>query len=467
MLFGLTKKLMMSFSLRVTILFSATFSLCLITALVFTYYEISNSLEKASQEVISAKWLEASTILTNDGLPSLKVFLLSEQNRLRNTAFLFRVLNQDGKTLFIKPSLQDESFDFEAAFRNFPKPSQMEGWHAFQAINDEDRFDIFTGSTPVGFYLQVGRSSEDRENVLERIISGFSTMTVLFIFLSGLLGFWYAKKSMAPIRMLSKTMASIERGDLSRRVPTGSSHDELNDLGDVFNRMISRIDKLVSSMKESLSNVSHDIRTPLTRVRVIAERALLSKDSQQSTLALEECAENIEEITALVDQLLDIAEAESGVMTLKKENVSLQQLFTQVVDIYEVVAEEKNIKIKISASNDLNWLFDRKRIKQAVANLLDNAIKYSDSNTQVSLSAFVESNLLAIKISDQGTGISSDDLPRIWERLYRGDKSRSTKGLGLGLSLVRSIVQAHAGTIEVNAGPDSKGSVFTIFLPTV
>ncbi len=467
MLFALIKNLRISFSLRLTLLFSFTFSVCLIAALIFTYYEISNSLAKSSQEVISIRWLEASRILSHDGLPALKEFLLSEQSRLRNSSFLFRVLNPDGESLFVKPSLQEESFDFDTAFRNFPKPEQMKGWHAFQAVNDEDRFDILTGQSVEGLFLQVGRSSEERESVLERIFSGFSTMTILFIFLSGFLGFWYSRKSLAPIRALSKTIISIERGDLSRRVPLNSTKDELSDLGNVFNRMISRIDRLVGSMRESLDNVSHDIRTPLTRIRVIAERALLLNDPHQSTQALEECAENVEEITALVDQLLDIAEAESGAMILKKEDVNLQQLFTQVVDIYGLIAEEKNISIAISVSKDLNWLLDRKRFKQVVANLLDNAIKYSDSNTQVKLSAFIKSSRLIVEVLDQGPGISSDDLPRIWDRLYRGDKSRSTKGLGLGLSIVRSIVQAHSGTIEVCAGIDCRGSLFTIYLPNV
>lgn len=464
--FALNKKFKISFSLRLTLLFSITFSLCLILALIFTYFETSRSLQQASREVISAKWLEASTILNNQGLPSLKTFLLAEKNRLRNAPFLFHVFNASGETLFIKPSLQEEDFDFKKAFAHFLNPKEIEGWHTFQALNDEDQFDLFTGISSQGIYLQVGRSSEDRENILERIVSGFSTMTVLFIFLSGIFGFWYARKSLSPIRTLSKTISSIEHGDLSRRVPLSSSQDELRDLGEIFNRMISRIDQLVRSMKESLDNVSHDIRTPLTRVRVIAERALLSNDPQQAVLALEECAENMEEITGLVDQLLDIAEADAGEMVLKKENTDITALVTQVLDIYELVAEEKNIKILVTITKNLHWTLDRKRIKQVVANLLDNAIKYAEPNTEIKISVFIHATQLVIEITDQGIGIPAEDLPRIWDRLYRGSKSRSTKGLGLGLSLVRAIVYAHLGTVETYPNPQGPGTVFSICLPT-
>ncbi|MBC7742381.1 MAG: HAMP domain-containing histidine kinase [Bdellovibrionaceae bacterium] len=436
----------------------------MISALILTYFEVSHSLAKANREVLNSKWREAATLLSKNGLPGLKDYLLAEQNSLRNVDFMFRVVNKENQTLFLKTSIQDAEFDFD---KDFHSPFSKNGnyWHTIQAINDEDRFEILTGPVGFGYFLQIGRSNEDIDNVLERIVSIFSMMTGLFVMVSVVFGFWYARKSSEPIRALSKTIASIENGNLAGRVQTYDRQDELNQLGETFNRMIGRIEHLVHSMKESLDNVAHEIRTPLTRIRVIAERALISNDPKKMQPALEECSENIQEIAALVEQILDIAEAESGALILKCEITNIKKLLLEIVDIYDLIAEEKHIKINLEAAHDLFFKVDRTRIKRAVANLLDNAIKYSNDNTQVTIIAHLNGADLLISVSDQGHGILPSDLPRIWDRLFRGDKSRTSSGLGLGLSLVKSIVQAHGGRINAVANLNGNGTNFIIHLP--
>lgn len=466
MFFGLSKKLRHSISLRLAALFCASFAACLIFAFVFAYLQLSYSLERSSREVISAKWREISTVLSAEGQSGLKVFLSTEENRLRNAPFMVRLVTKDGGSLFIKPATQDGKFDFEKATARLNRPEEIGGWSILAAVDDEDRFDIFTDRFSDDIFLQIGRSSEDREDVLENLAYVFSWTLGVLILVSAILGVWYARRALSPIRRLTETIRTIEAGNLALRVPVSSSQDELRELGETFNRMISRIEKLVLAMRESLDNVAHDIRTPLSRIRVRAEEALLSSDSSLATPALEECAESVQEISALVNQVLDISEAEAGAMKLNIERSNVKRILEEVIEIYDFVADEKKIGIELLPCDaNLDWDLDRRRIKQVLDNLLDNAIKYSPEGSSVVLSAHNVLGTLKISVQDNGVGVAVEDVPRIWERLFRGDKSRSTKGYGLGLALARSIVLAHGGSVGVRAN-DAGGATFDVSIPS-
>jgi signal transduction histidine kinase len=165
--------------------------------------------------------------------------------------------------------------------------------------------------------------------------------------------------------------------------------------------------------------------------------------------------------------LTDISEVESRLQNLKKENINLQSLCQDIIDLYEFVAEQKEISLTLMpevGQENLQINVNRKKIRQALANLIDNAIKYSAENTEIIISFYKLNQYIFIKVIDQGMGIHPDDLPHIWKRLYRGEKSRSEKGIGLGLSLVKSIIEAHNGSIMVQNN-NNGGSTFIIELP--
>jgi signal transduction histidine kinase len=166
----------------------------------------------------------------------------------------------------------------------------------------------------------------------------------------------------------------------------------------------------------------------------------------------------------MLDTLMDISEAETGTMRLTLADVPLHSLVAEVAGVYEDVAEDKSITIGTSVEPGLTVRADRDRLRQVLANLLDNAVKYTPAGGRVDLRALGEGDAVKIIVADTGPGIAPHDLPRIWERLYRGDQSRTERGLGLGLSLVRAIVTAHNGTVEVQSEA-GKGSVFTVRLP--
>jgi signal transduction histidine kinase len=282
----------------------------------------------------------------------------------------------------------------------------------------------------------------------------------------GIVGGWFlAFRALRPIRDLVATIHSVHTGRMDSRVPPARTGDELDELIRLFNGMLARIESLIAGMRGALDNVAHDLKTPVTRQRAVIETALDSApDASALREALMDCAEESERIVTMLDVLMDISEAETGTMRLGLEKVDVGAVIEDVIDLYQYVAEDKRLKIAAAVSPGLQVTADAGRLRQVLANLLDNALKYSPAGGRVGITAGLAAGEVMIQVSDTGPGIAEPDLPRIFERLYRGDRSRSQKGLGLGLSLVRAVVRAHHGRIEVRSRP-GEGSVFTVYLP--
>ena len=278
-------------------------------------------------------------------------------------------------------------------------------------------------------------------------------------------GFRLTVWALRPLRQIIDTVRAIDAGALSARVPRRQTGDELDELGGLFNNMLDRIATLITGMRGALDTVAHDLRTPIARLRSVAELALRS-DQRLETLqqALADCIEESDQLLTMLNTLMDISEAETGTLKLALEPVNVASIVEAAVDLYRHVAEDKRIVVSTAADPALWLMADRSRMRQVLANLLDNAIKYTPMGGRVDIEAVLQQNLAVISVRDTGIGVMAHEVPRIWDRLYRGAHSRSERGLGLGLSLVRAIVMAHGGRIDVSNGPGG-GAIFTIQLP--
>ena len=202
----------------------------------------------------------------------------------------------------------------------------------------------------------------------------------------------------------------------------------------------------------------------MTRLRGIAEGALAADDPARMRDALADSIEEADRVVAMLHTLMNISEAETGTMALEREPVSLAEIVAQTVDLYEDAADDRGIRFEVSVDRALVVPADRTRLRQVLANLVDNAVKYSPDDAVVAIAASSSATEAILTVTDHGPGITPDELPRIWERLFRGDRSRSTGGLGLGLSLVKAIVEAHGGSVAVQSAVGT-GSRFEVRLP--
>ncbi len=265
------------------------------------------------------------------------------------------------------------------------------------------------------------------------------------------------------IGRLGEAVEAAAAGHRPRPLSGGGSTREERQLITAVTQLLDRHDRLARELQESMDNMAHDLRTPMTRLRTTAEYGLQEYDNaDQLRETLADCLEESDRILAILNTMLTVAEAQAGAVRLDLKPVDLRDILAEVVEMYQVLAEEQHVAIELDAPYPVPVLVDRTRIGQAWANLLDNAIKYGADRVRISLA--VRGNMAEGRIEDNGMGISRAERERIWERLYRGDRSRNRPGLGLGLTLVRAIVNAHHGSIEVESRMQ-QGTTFIVQLP--
>lgn len=317
-----------------------------------------------------------------------------------------------------------------------------------------------------GLWLQIGMDDRPRAVLLHYAERGLWTLLLLGGLLSLVGGALMTRRTLKPLRSLAATSRRILTSeDLDARVVRTGTGDELDELSDLFNQVLDKNQRLVDGMRAALDNVAHDLRTPLSSLRGTAELALAREDDAgRLREALADCVEESDRVLVMLRTLMDISEAETGVMHLDLAEVDLQELCRGVVDMYEHVAEEKEVTLRAPGTEPTFARVDPGRVTQALGNLVDNAIKYCDAGGRVTVGASRDGGIAELTVTDTGIGIDPRDLDRVWERLYRADASRSRRGLGLGLSLVRAIALAHGGSVRAESKVGA-GSTFHILLP--
>lgn len=322
----------------------------------------------------------------------------------------------------------------------------------------------------VGFYIITMHGVHDiTKDALSELREDFrryfgSTMAVVVAF-SGLVGWFMARRALSGVGEVTRAATRLSKGALESRVPLKGRNDDLDLLAEAFNSMAERIQTLIGEMRDMTDSIAHDIRSAITRMRGVAEMALLgdaTKDEYQAVAGniIEQC----DHLLAMTNTMLEISKAEAGLTELTMESMDLVSMVADVVDLFEPAAEDRRITIRLKAPKHLVMAGDAQKIQRVFANLLDNAVKYTPDGGAIHI-LIEEGGLRAfVIVEDTGVGIAHSDLPHIFERFFRGEKSRSAAGSGLGLSLAKVFVNAHGGTITVESEP-GKGTRFVITLP--
>ena len=300
--------------------------------------------------------------------------------------------------------------------------------------------------------LQIGETLEETDEYLKIFRNLFSILIFILIIVSAIIGWFLARRAVNDMEEVTQAAEEISKGAYDRRVRITGRFKEIERLGAAFNRMLDRIQSLLKSMKEINDNIAHDLRSPLARIRGIAEMNLLKEDSIEDYRDM--AASTVEECDALIgmiNTMLDITEAEAGVNGVQTEEFELVALIREACELFRPLAEDKKINLKTRLPESLTLHSDRKKMQRIVTNLLENAIKYTPEDGTISVSAEAQDGQIQIDFEDSGVGISENDLPHIFERFYRCDQSRSEGGVGLGLSLVKAYTESLNGTIHVES----------------
>jgi signal transduction histidine kinase len=455
--------------LRLTAWYSGLFILSTVSLFGTAYVLLSSSIQQRDREAIVLKLEEYAAAYHSGGVRAVEAKLALETNRRSGTFFIVRVAGPGNRTILLHiPPHWDQS---NLAHLTYSVVT-VRPWTYVPLKNnepdddDDDVLEIASLRLPNHVLLQVGASDEEREDLLERFGTIFAGVMIPIVVIGFATGAFLANRALGPLRdLLTNLRSTVATGDLPKRVPIADTCDEFEELGTLFNDLLDRIEKLVNGMQSSLDNVAHDLRTPMTRLRGVADLALQSEEKAELCReALANCVEESERIIAMLNTLMDISEAETGAMLLASDKVSVGCLIDDVVALYSHVAEDKGITICSTARKELFMTADRNRMLQVLANLMDNAIKYTPNGGRVRIEAYPQQREVVITVSDTGIGIPAEERTRIWERRFRGDRSRSQRGLGLGLSLVKAIVQAHQGRVEVYS-ETGQGSEFALHLP--
>jgi heavy metal sensor kinase len=316
--------------------------------------------------------------------------------------------------------------------------------------------------------LRVAYDEEGLWRELREFTGVLSLAFPLMVLLAGLGGYTLARKALAPIDAMTSQTQKISAERLSERLSVENPDDELGKLASVLNAMLGRLQAAFDQLRRFTADASHELRTPLTAIRSVGEVAL-----QDQTIPSEyrdvmgSMLEEVDQLTRLSESLLELSRADAGHVQLQRTDIALLNAAQEAHSMVEVLAEEKDQKIEIAGDANIFVSADRLLLRQAIANLLDNAIKYSPTNSRITIHVKLGTkNTAWLDISDEGPGIPVEHRSHIFDRFYRIDPARSRElgGVGLGLSITRWVVEAHGGEISLNSQED-QGSTFRVSLP--
>jgi heavy metal sensor kinase len=457
-----------SLAFRLTLWYAVVFVGSLCIAFTVIYFLLALEFRERTDRDLERQISHFSAMLAIKDLESVKEAALIETQAAGEKEVFIRLLVPNGE-IFLSSSRsywRDLKVNAKAIRR------LLEGERIVKetvSLPDAGR-DVRTiyGFIGPGVILQYGQSLDANKRFLKALVRIFLvTLAVLFV-LAVVIGWFLSKRALAGVAAVTLTASRISSESLQERVVVEKQYgDEIDQLAATFNTMLDRIEDLVTGIREMNDNIAHDLRSPITRIRGLAEVTLTTEATpgDYETMA----GNTIEESDRLLDMIntmLLISKTEAGVGTLHLETLDLAGIVKEACELFGPLAEDSQIALTCHAAGPFTFSGDLKMIQRMISNLMDNAIKYTlpGGEVRVTVAQLKDNPTLQITLADTGTGIDARDLPLVFNRFFRCDESRSLPGTGLGLSLARAVARVHGGDIEVTSRKE-QGSTFTVTLP--
>jgi signal transduction histidine kinase len=463
-------RLLGSTPFRVTVAYMGAFVAAAAVVILYVAWQANALLTSRAVEALAAEVASLRDQFETGATPRLVAAINERVNEPGSGLYL--LVDADGRRLAGNLPRMPEALteDGQSHLFSYPRPSEGSGVRERLAMG-------LSLSVAGGLTLVVARDIEDQR----RLAAGIGRLVLLsFGFLSALgvgAGILISRSMVSRIEAVTDTSRRIMAGDLSRRIPLSGSGDELDRLAEGLNAMLARIEELLAALREVSDNIAHDLKTPLNRLRNRAEAALRSSDTAAYREGLASTIEEADELIKTFNSLLLIARLEARAAAESMVPVDLADVVNDVADLYEPAAEEAGLRLAVSAQPGLTAVANRELISQAVANLVDNAIKYSAVTAAVPAGAASApaatppeigvalarvGDSIEIAVVDRGPGISPEDRERALQRFVRLEKSRSRPGAGLGLSLVAAVARMHGGSVRLEDNAPGLRAVLSI-----
>lgn len=472
--------------LQLTLWYLLVFALLLLVSDVIFYEQLRSSLSSNINASLELRAQQIAVGISNDngqvniqdttadvpGTDNGPNVNTPQQTDTKNTDIEFgsivRILDAHGKTLRVTPTfsrLVVPEVSITQALHGTP-------WQGTVTTLKGQQVRLYStaltdNNTPYAV-IQVGESLAQLNITLRNVLLEF-LLIVPIVLLFGTLGsYWLAGRAFIPVDRLTRTAQKIKAGDLHQRVPVPRSRDEIQRLAITLNEMIERLEQTFTRQRRFVADASHELRTPVAAIRSMTDLAQLHHlSTKEYNSILQDINAESERLGRLISDLLALARADEGQAHLDCSPVRLDLLVQAVVANAETLAHEHDVSIHVSTPQEVIAMGDEARLIQAVMNLLDNAIVYTNPGGQVTLSVEVKQHRAYISVQDTGIGIAPEHIPHLFERFYRVDAARTrTEGnsSGLGLAIVDWVIHAHDGSVSVES-QEGHGSTFTVTLP--
>ena len=439
---------------------TTAFQLTLVYLLIFILFAVSllgyfalNTRRLITEQITRTVTAEVTRLreqYTEAGIRGLVLFIDLRSRRPGSSLYLVTTPTGEalaGNVAALAPGALDHPGWIETSYRRIEAPDDVEHRAMVQVVE-----------LPGGFRLLVGRDLEERERLFGIIANAgrWSFALVVVLGLAG--GFFVSRRVLKRIDAMTDTAQTIMAGDLAGRLPIAGTGDELDRLAGNLNVMLERIEALMGGLKEVTDNIAHDLKTPLTRLRNRCEQALrTARGDGEYRAALEATIAESDELIRTFDALLMIARAESGQARDNMTEFDAAKIARDVGELYEPLAEQKGLALKVEASEAAPVRGNRELVSQALANLIDNAIKYAGPEAsklngapaEIVVKVGAEGERIVLTVADRGPGIADADRGRVVERFVRLEQSRSQPGSGLGLSLASAVARLHGGELKL------------------